>query len=138
MNAVDSASIRYVFGVDGGGTGTRARLTRRSGETIGTAEAGPSALAQGIEQARTNVLLTIERAFRAADIRDWQPEECAVGLGLAGAIVEQHHRDFIRETPRFGALSLASDGFTTLLGAHEGRAGSVVAAGTGSIGEALF
>ncbi|WP_338152213.1 BadF/BadG/BcrA/BcrD ATPase family protein [Chromobacterium sphagni] len=41
-------------------------------------------------------------------------------------------------SPGFATLKLATDGFTTLLGAHGGKPGVVVALGTGSIGEALY
>jgi glucosamine kinase len=133
----DAPAIRYVIGVDGGGTGTRARLTRPDGEQLGFAHSGPSALSQGVQQAWRNVLQAIEASFGLANIPDWQPGECALGLGLAGAIVADHHRSFMQAAPRFARIELASDGYTTLLGAHGGRPGAIVAAGTGSIGEAL-
>jgi glucosamine kinase len=129
--------IRYVIGIDGGGTGTRARLTGGDGRVLGFANAGPSALGQGVQQAWNNVSDAIERSFHSANIQVWQPEECAVGLGLAGAIVAKHRQDFMQTAHRFGKVELANDGYTTLLGAHDGRPGAVVAAGTGSIGEAL-
>jgi glucosamine kinase len=132
-----AATIRYVIGIDGGGMGTRARLTRADGEVLGFAHAGPSALGQGVQQAWNNVSQAIERSFHVANVQAWQPEECAVGLGLAGAIVAKHKRDFMEAANRFGKVELASDGYTTLLGAHGGRPGVIVAAGTGSIGEAL-
>ena len=130
--------VRYLIGVDGGGTGTRARLTRPDGKVLGTGRAGPSALGQGIEQAWYNVRDAIDQAFRAANLTAWEPGECAVGLGLAGAIVAGRSGDFLRAARSFERLALASDGFTTLLGAHEGRPGAAVIAGTGSIGEALL
>jgi glucosamine kinase len=129
--------IRYVIGIDGGGTGTRARLTRTDGEVLSSARAGPSALGQGVLQAWDNVSQAIKESFQIANLPDWLPEECAVGLGLAGAIVATHRRDFMQAANRFGKIELASDGYTTLLGAYCGRPGAVVAAGTGSIGEAL-
>ncbi len=131
------ATIRYVIGIDGGGTGTRARLTRANGEVLGFAEAGPSALGQGVQQAWKNVSQAIEGSFHAANVHAWQPAECAVGLGLAGAIVPKHNRDFMQVANRFGEIELANDGYTALLGAHGGGPGAIVAAGTGSIGEAL-
>ena len=88
-------------------------------------------------QAWENVSRAIKESFQIASVHGWRPEECAVGLGLAGAIVAKHRQDFMKAAHRFGKIELASDGFTTLLGAHGGRPGVVVAAGTGSIGEAL-
>lgn len=137
MTSHHAVTIRYVIGIDGGGTGTRARLTRADGEVLGFAHAGPSALGQGVQQAWKNISQAIERSFHVANVHAWQPEECAVGLGLAGAIVAKHNRDFMEAANRFGKIELASDGYTTLLGAHAGRPGVIVAAGTGSIGEAL-
>ena len=137
MTPPRAAAVRYVIGIDGGGTGTRARLTRTDGEVMSSAHAGPSALGQGVLQAWENISRAIEESFQIANVHGWRPEECAVGLGLAGAIVAKHRRDFMEAANRFGKIELASDGYTTLLGAHGGRPGVVVAAGTGSIGEAL-
>ena len=131
-------NVRYVVGVDGGGTGTRARVTTIAGDLIGSGTAGPSALGQGIEQALRNVSEAIDRAFRSANIDTWDPTECVIGLGMAGAIVANRCRAFRDAMPRFERVALASDGFTTLLGAHGGKPGVVVIAGTGSIGEALL
>jgi glucosamine kinase len=137
LNPASSPAVRYLIGIDGGGTGTRACLVNAEGTPLGRGEAGPSALGQGIDQAWANVLRAIDGAFRAARVPRWEPPECAVGLGLAGAIVPTQRGDFLARGSAFGRLALASDGYTTLLGAHAGRPGAVVAAGTGSIGEAL-
>jgi glucosamine kinase len=132
------AGVRYLIGVDGGGTVTRARLTRTDGEILGFAESGPSALGQGVDQAWRNVSAAIERAFHSAALENWRPDECAVGLGLSGAIVASQNREFIAAARRFVHLALANDAFTALLGAHAGKPGAIVIAGTGSIGEALL
>jgi glucosamine kinase len=129
--------IRYLIGIDGGGTGTRARLASIDGHVLASAVAGPSALAQGVTQAWDNVAYAIERTFAAACVGDWRRDECALGLGLAGAILPGHRAQFLRAAAGFAQLALESDGYTTLLGAHAGQPGAVVAAGTGSIGEAL-
>ena len=39
--------------------------------------------------------------------------------------------------PGYAAFVLDTDGFSTLMGAHQGRPGAIVAIGTGSVGEAL-
>lgn len=130
--------VRYLIGIDGGGTSTRARVTGVDGEVLGAAESGPSALGQGIDQAWRNVLEAIDSAFRSASIASWRPDECALGLGLSGAIVASQSRAFVTAARRFERLALANDAFTALLGAHAGRPGAIVIAGTGSIGEALL
>ena len=130
--------IRYLIGVDGGGTATRARVTRADGAVVGAAESGPSALGQGIDQAWRNITEAIAAAFRSGAVAHWQPDECAVGLGLSGAIVQSQSRAFLAAARRFEQLALANDAFTALLGAHAGKPGAIVISGTGSIGEALL
>ena len=134
---IDLSNPSFLIAVDGGGTRTRACVATHDGRLAAAGEAGPSALGQGTAQAWSNISLAIERAFRAAGVAAWQAGDCAIGLGLAGAIVESRQRDFLRSAPPFAALALASDGYTMLLGAHAGAPGAVVASGTGSIGEAL-
>lgn len=137
MIASHTEQVHYVIGVDGGGTGTRARVTLPDGAVLGFAEAGPSALGQGVEQAWANVLDAVDQAFRAAGVVAPRREACALGLGVAGAIVRTRYDRFLRAAPPFARLALDSDAYATLLGAHRGRPGAAVVAGTGSAGEAL-
>jgi glucosamine kinase len=129
--------IRYLIGVDGGGTGTRARLATRDGVAIAAGEAGPSALGQGIEQAWRHVQQAVRAAFDAANLPPAPPSQALIALGLSGAHVEQRRHDFLAAAPDYAHVELTDDGSTSLYGAFRGRPGAVVAAGTGSIGEAL-
>jgi len=132
-----SQSIPYRIGIDGGGTHTRARLTSADGAVLGFAASGPSALGQGIEQAWTHIVQAIDAAFADAGLVLAPRQQCALGLGLAGANVRQRCEEFLQRAPAFAHVALDTDAYTTLLGAHEGRPGAIVAAGTGSVGEAL-
>lgn len=128
---------RHLIGIDGGGTGTRARLISAQGALLGYGEAGPSALARGVEAAWAQVQLAVSRAGAAAGLAELQGEDCALGLGLAGANVRALAESFVQAAPAYAGLVLDSDAYTALLGAHGGRPGAIVAAGTGSVGEAL-
>ena len=141
-DAADSTSyalgaVQYLVGVDGGGTGTRVRLSDRAGVLLGQGEAGPSALGQGTAQAWRNVLLALQAASLQAGIDPSDLSRFAVGLGLSGVSVTAQAEQFLAEQPGFAYVALDGDGFTTVLGAHGGAPGAVVAAGTGSVGEAL-
>jgi glucosamine kinase len=128
--------IRFTLGVDGGGTGTRVRLWTAEGALVGHGEAGPSALAQGIEQAWRHIAQAVERAFLAAGLPVASPTQCAVGLGLAGAVAPHLSAEFFRAAPEYALILLETDGRTALIGAHDGGPGAIVAFGTGAIGEA--
>lgn len=128
---------RHLIGIDGGGTGTRARLISVHGEVLGFGEAGPSSLARGIDAAWAQVRLAASRACAAAGLSEMRGADCALGLGLAGANVRALAEAFVQSAPPYAGLVLESDAYTALLGAHGGRPGAIVAAGTGSVGEAL-
>lgn len=123
-------------GVDGGGTGTRVRLQRFDGATLGQGEAGPSGLGQGTDQAWRHVMQALMAAFQNAGLPPAPPGDIALGLGLAGAGVPAQRAAFLQADPGFALCVLDNDGVTQLLGAHAGGAGIVVAAGTGSVAAA--
>ncbi len=130
--------IRFVAGVDGGGTGTRARLQSLDGSLLGQGEAGPSGLGQGVAQAWRHVMQALDAAFAAAGLPVAPPAHIALGLGLAGAGVATQREAFLRADPGFALCVLDNDGVTQLLGAHGGGPGLVVAAGTGSVAAACY
>ncbi|RZT91905.1 glucosamine kinase [Rivibacter subsaxonicus] len=127
-------AARYLIGIDGGGTGTRARLVDSAGRRLGQGEAGPSALGQGVDQAWRNIRQAIDAAFLAAGLTPAAEADCALGLGLAGAEVATRRERFLASAPAYCKLALATDAATTLAGAHAGRPGTIVAVGTGTIG----
>ncbi|OHV12866.1 BadF/BadG/BcrA/BcrD ATPase family protein [Kushneria phosphatilytica] len=128
------SSDRIAIGVDGGGSSTRVRLAWRAHviERCGP----PSGLALGIERAWRNILTTVEAALDELG-ESFNPECCVMVLGLAGANQSQWHKAFVETAPQLAALRVESDAFTTLIGAHGGEPGSIVALGTGSVGAAL-
>ncbi len=130
--------IDYLIGVDGGGTGTRVRLAGRDGVELGQGHGGPSGLALGIASAWQSIDGAIQMAFDAAGIERPAPYSIGIGLGLAGVHNPEWAGEFSDAAPAFGAFTLQHDGYTTLLGAHRGRAGIIVAIGTGSVGGALL
>ncbi|MDT7836602.1 BadF/BadG/BcrA/BcrD ATPase family protein [Aquabacterium sp. OR-4] len=128
---------RHLIGIDGGGSGTRARLADAQGRTLALGEAGPSGLAQGVPQAWRHVRQAIDAAFAAAGLPGVAPQHCALGLGLAGVHAPALAAAFRAADPGFQSTLLDTDAGVLLLGAHGGQPGVIVAAGTGSVGEAL-
>lgn len=130
--------IQYLIGADGGGTGTRVRLASADGTELAQGTAGPSGLSLGIASAWAAVNAAIDMAFSAAGIARPSNQAIALGAGLAGVHNKQQAEAFRADNPGFARLVLETDAFTTLLGAHGGKPGAIVAVGTGSVGEVLL
>lgn len=130
--------IDYLIGVDGGGTGTRVRVARTDGSEVAQGASGPSGLGLGIAPAWASVQDAIASAFQQAGLPQPPLHRAAIGLGLAGVHNKQWAAAFVAADPGFAALVLESDAFTTLMGAHDGAPGAIVAIGTGSVGEVLY
>ncbi len=133
----NAAALLYRVGIDGGGSGTRARLTDADGRILGEGHSGASGLAQGIEQAWRHIGAAIAAAVQVAELPGLpapQPANTALALGLAGANSRPLHQQFLHHNPGYPVLRLESDALTALLGAHGGGAGAMLAVGTGSVG----
>ena len=129
--------IDYLIGVDGGGTGTRVRLARADGTELAQGASGPSGLRNGTATAWNAVNAAVAQAFAAIGIDTIPLQSCDICLGLAGVHYKEWSAAFGAAYPVYAAFVLYCVGFSTLMGAHQGRPGAIVAIGTGSVGEAL-
>ena len=125
----------FLIGVDGGGTGTRIVLADAQGRELAQATSGPSGLGLGVERAWQAIAGGCADAFgRAGAAFDWS--RCVLGCGLAGVNNRDWLAAFRAQAPSVAGLAVQSDAYTTLLGAHGGAHGVIVALGTGSIAAA--
>jgi glucosamine kinase len=124
-------------GVDGGGTGCRARIEDAEGCLLGTGIAGPAALRIGVDRA----LAEVEKACRAAieeaglDPNVLKAAHAVVGLagvGRKGALEQL----LLRQHP-FRSVVFTHDATIACIGAHGARDGGIVIVGTGSVGFAV-
>jgi glucosamine kinase len=129
-------TYKYLIGVDGGGSGTRVVLADADGIELARASGGPSGLGLGVERAWAAIEAACWRAFEIAGL-PFKWSACALGCGLAGVNNAEWLAQFHAIAPDGCALALESDAFTTLLGAHGGDPGVIVALGTGSIAASL-
>ncbi|MDX8434567.1 N-acetylglucosamine kinase [Mesorhizobium abyssinicae] len=132
--SADAGSPHFFLGVDGGGTGCRARIEDEAGTVVGQGLSGPATTRLGIEPAWASV----SRAFGAAiDEAGFGPAEIArirAGIGLAG-IGRKGALEALKAIAHpFASIAFVSDGVGACLGAHSGQDGAIVIAGTGSIG----
>jgi glucosamine kinase len=124
-------------GVDGGGTGCRARIEDAAGHVLGTGIAGPAALRLGVDC----TLAEIEKACRAA-LADAGLDSDALGAvhvaaGLAGISRKGVLAQLTVRPHSFRSIVYAHDATIACLGAHGAGDGGIVIVGTGSIGFAI-
>jgi glucosamine kinase len=124
-------------GVDGGGTGCRARIEDAAGCLLGTGIAGPAALRLGVERA----LAEVEKACRAAiEEAGLDPNAMSLmhaGVGLAGVGRKGVHAQLEQWPHPFRSVVYAHDATIACIGAHGDRDGGIVIVGTGSVGFAV-
>jgi glucosamine kinase len=126
----------FLIGIDGGGTGTRVVVADANGIELAHGTGGSSGLGLGVEHAWQSIEAAVRQAFeRAGAVLDWS--RCALACGLAGVNNRDWLASFVALSPKTAMLVVQSDAYTTLIGAHDGAPGVIVALGTGSIAAAL-
>ncbi|MFD2261864.1 BadF/BadG/BcrA/BcrD ATPase family protein [Lacibacterium aquatile] len=122
-------SERFYIGVDGGGSGCRARVEAEDGTLIGEGTGGPAQLSQGPTVAWHSIQTAIEAALGNSG---FEPEFAVLGFGLAGAHVPAWRTAFEHAAPKLWRCRVETDAYTSLVGAHGGEPGVVVGIGTGT------
>jgi glucosamine kinase len=132
--SAETDSTHYFLGIDGGGTGCRARIEDADGSMLGQGLSGPATTRLGIEEAWASIARAFGAAIEEAGLGSNEVGRVHVGVGLAG-IGRKGALEALRAIKHpFASIDFVSDGEGACLGAHSGRDGAIVIAGTGSIG----
>ena len=126
------------LGVDGGGSGCRARIEDEYGAVLGEGGSGPATTRLGIGKAWHSVMRACAVAAEQAGLKREDFALMHAGIGLAGfgrAGADASLKEIMHP---FASVRFISDGLAACLGAHGGADGAVVVAGTGSIGVGLI
>jgi len=124
----------YFLGVDGGGTGCRARIEDAQGNLMGQGLSGPASTRLGIDAAWASIAKAFGAAIEEAGFGPTEIARIRAGFGLAG-IGRKGALEALRAIAHpFASIDFVSDGVGACLGAHSGEDGAIVIAGTGSIG----
>jgi glucosamine kinase len=126
-----------LLGIDGGGTSCRARLCASSGQVLGEATTGPANLRLGLEQSFTAVVDATAECLRQARLPSSRVRRIAACLALAGASEPDNLAEAQAHSHPFGKVIVTTDAHAACLGAHGGRDGGVIVAGTGTVGWAI-
>ena len=128
--------MRWIFGMDGGGTKSRLRLESAEGKFLGYLEGRSTNLhALGHDAVLDNVKELFDEAYRRLDVR---AEDCTAGFaGSAGIDGAASHEDFLNILQHASGitapLDCGNDSEPALAGAHLSAEGMLLIAGTGSI-----
>ncbi|MDO1585316.1 N-acetylglucosamine kinase [Rhizobium oryzicola] len=135
--SAEKRPIRYLLGVDGGGTGCRARIVDLKGNTMGQGLSGPATTRLGVAGAWASIMKAWAAAAEDAGLDPEAAPEVQAGIGIAGVSRKGALEELHALPHPFAGISFISDGAGACLGAHSGRDGAIVIAGTGSIGLAF-
>ena len=136
MTAAAQAGPLFV-GVDGGGTGCRARIENADGRLLGTGIAGPATLRLGIDKALVEVEKACHGALEEARLGSDALALLHAGVGLAGIGRKGALEQLMLRRHPFRSVIYAHDATIACVGAHGGKDGGIVIVGTGSVGFAL-
>ena len=124
-------------GVDGGGTGCRARIQDAEGRLLGTGIAGPAALRVGIDRSLAEVVKACRAALEDAGLGAEVLGSVHAAVGLAGVGRKGALEELMQRPHPFRSVAYVHDATIACIGAHGVRDGGIVIVGTGSVGFAV-
>jgi glucosamine kinase len=127
-----------LLGVDGGGTQSRARLSTYSGRVLAEAVSGPANLRLGIEASFSSVVDVARRCLDGAGIAQQNLSRIVACLALAGASEPGQLSAAKQYGHPFRTAVITTDAHAACIGAHGGKDGGVIIAGTGAVGWAVM
>jgi glucosamine kinase len=122
------------LGVDGGGTGCRARIEAEDGTVLGQGLAGPASTRFGIDASFAAIMVAANAAIEEAGLAPEEIGRIVAGVGLAGLGRKGALEELEAKPHPFASIAFAADGLIACFGAHGGQDGGIVICGTGSCG----
>jgi glucosamine kinase len=123
-----------LLGVDGGGSGCRARLCTISGRTLSEGSAGSANIRLGVEQSFASVHEATVQCMSAAGLSTPDFDRIVACLALAGASEPSQLETARQHEHPYRRAVFVTDAQAACVGAHGERDGGIIVIGTGSIG----
>jgi glucosamine kinase len=128
-----------LLGIDGGGTQSRARLSTYSGTPLAGAAGGPANLRLGIDNSFSSVLKIARQCLDDAGVPPEHHFSRVIAcLALAGASEPSQLAAAKQYDHPFRSVIVTTDAHAACIGAHAGKDGGVIIAGTGAVGWAVM
>jgi glucosamine kinase len=134
MVFIMESPIKYLIGIDGGGTSCRAALKAAPDAPCIYRSGGPANVSS-FDVSMVNIVDTIRQLLRDAGLEERDLRGASVHLGLAGVLGAAQARAVQQELGKrlpIARISVSDDQATTLAGALGCGDGAVAAIGTGS------
>ncbi|QKD00748.1 N-acetylglucosamine kinase [Mesorhizobium loti] len=123
--------MKFVLGIDGGGTSCRAALATVDGAVVGRAKSGAANIRTDLTGARSNIVEAARQAFIAAGQNPELIPQTPAILGLAGANVGTYRQQLEAILP-FSISRVETDAEIALEGAVGSGDGAMAILGTGT------
>ena len=125
------------IGIDGGGTGCRARIRDSAGRLLGEGAGGPANVRLDPALVMGSILDASRAAALAAGLAEADLARAHAGFGVAGAGLKSACQALLAEPSPFASIAIETDAYAAWLGAHLGADGAILILGTGSCGLAV-
>lgn len=135
MSSVNSEQM--LLGIDGGGSTCRARLADASGKILSEAQGGAANLRLGVAHVIQVIQDTTQKALQHAGLNHIPLNQLQAGIGLAGYVLKSDTQAALPIKQLFASCTLSNDAYIACLGAHQGQAGGIIIAGTGTCAQII-
>ena len=124
----------FTIGVDGGGTRCRVRIRNSEGHICTDIVGGPANIYSNFDSAIAEIRKSLDHALGQLNDSAGLRAHISIGLGLAGIVTLDDPARVAKAFSDFKSVMVDSDAMISCLGAHAGKDGAIVIAGTGSAG----
>lgn len=132
---MEKSGKSFFIGVDGGATKCTVRVEDEAGNELAKAVSGPANIRISVPMAWQSIHTALETALRSIGVSMNEPgNRFHAGIGIAGCEIAPAYKSFLSFPHKFHTIAVTHDAHAACLGAHAGKDGTLIIAGTGVVG----
>lgn len=132
---MEKSGKSFFIGVDGGATKCTVRVEDEAGIELAKAVSGPANIRISVPMAWQSIHTALENALRSVGVSMNEPgNRFHAGIGIAGCEIAPAYKSFLSFPHKFHTIAVTHDAHAACLGAHAGKDGTLIIAGTGVVG----